>query len=99
MNKFDKQYDVVIVGGGFSGTMVAVHLARAQSGLRIALMERGGAVGRGMAYGTADPKHLLNVPAGDMGAFPDDVGHFYRWLKTHPENLAAAGVHAVSPDS
>ena len=24
--------------------------------------------------------HLLNVPAGKMGAFPDDVENFYRWL-------------------
>ena len=97
--KFGNEYDVLIVGGGFSGTMVAVHLARAQSGLRIALVERAGAVGRGMAYGTADPKHLLNVPAGDMGAFPDDIGHFYRWLQTHPEKLASVGIYEARPDS
>ena len=97
--KSEKKYDVVIVGGGFSGTMVAVHLARAQSGLRIALVDRGPAVGRGVAYGTTDPKHLLNVPAGEMGAFPDDINHFYRWLQTHPEHLAAVGIHEVRPDS
>jgi uncharacterized NAD(P)/FAD-binding protein YdhS len=99
MNEFEKPYDVVIVGGGFSGTMVAVHLARAQSGLRIALVERGRSTGRGLAYGTTDPAHLLNVPAGDMGAFPNDIGHFYRWLQTHPEHLAAVGIREVRSDS
>ncbi len=98
-NKSEKQYDVIIVGGGFSGTMVAVHLARAQCGLRIALMDRGPAIGRGVAYGTSDPKHLLNVPAGDMGAFPDNIGHFYQWLETHPQHLAAVGVRDIRPDS
>lgn len=79
--------------------MVAVHLARAQSGLRIALVDRGGPIGRGMAYGTSDPKHLLNVPASDMGAFPNDISHFYRWLQAHPEHLNAIGIHHVGPDS
>jgi uncharacterized NAD(P)/FAD-binding protein YdhS len=98
-NESEKRYDVVIVGGGFSGTMVAVHLARAQAGLRIALVDRGPAAGRGVAYGTTDPKHLLNVPAGDMGAFPDDINHFYRWLQSHPQHLAAVGIPEVRPDS
>lgn len=97
--KLEKQYDVIIVGGGFSGTMVAVHLARAQRGLRVALVDRGPAAGRGVAYGTRDPKHLLNVPASGMGAFPDDTDHFFRWLQTHPEPLAAAGIREVLPDS
>ena len=92
-------YDIIIVGSGYSGTMVAVHLARAQSGLRVALIDRSKAFGRGVAYGTADPRHLLNVQADQMGAFPDDIGHFYRWLQNHPQNLAAAGIHELRPDA
>jgi uncharacterized NAD(P)/FAD-binding protein YdhS len=92
-------YDVVIVGGGYCGTLVAVHLVRARQGLRIALIERGKAAGRGVAYGTGDPKHLLNVQADQMGAFPDDIGHFYRWLQNHPRNLAAAGITDLRPDA
>jgi len=98
-NKSEALYDVIIVGGGFSGTMAAVHLARAQCGLRIALVDRGPAAGRGVAYGTTDPKHLLNVPVAEMGAFPDNVRHFYQWLETHPEHLEAAGIRDFRPDS
>jgi uncharacterized NAD(P)/FAD-binding protein YdhS len=99
INEIKDPYDVVIVGGGYSGTMVAVHLARAQRNLRIALINRGHMPGRGVAYGTTDPKHLLNVQADQMGAFPDDIGHFYRWLQAHPQNLAAAGIHELRPDA
>lgn len=98
-NEIKTQYDVILVGGGFSGTMVAVHLVRAQANLRVALIDRGRTFGRGVAYGTIDPKHLLNVQADQMGAFPDDTGHFYRWLQTHPENLAAAGIRELRADA
>jgi uncharacterized NAD(P)/FAD-binding protein YdhS len=92
-------YDVIIVGAGYSGTLVAVHLARADASLRIALIERGKNAGRGVAYGTTDAKHLLNVRADQMGAFPDDVGHFYLWLQQHQSNLDAAGVTDLRPDA
>jgi uncharacterized NAD(P)/FAD-binding protein YdhS len=99
MNKIKVECDVAIIGGGFSGTMVAIHLIRAQRGLRVALIERGKIHGRGVAYGTTDAKHLLNVRADQMGAFPDDIGHFYRWLQAHPQNMAAADVHVLQPDA
>jgi ribulose 1,5-bisphosphate synthetase/thiazole synthase len=68
LNELKAPYDVVIVGSGYSGTMVAVHLARAQRGLRVALIHRSKTFGRGVAYGATDPKHLLNVPADQMDA-------------------------------
>lgn len=98
-NETRERYDVVIVGSGYSGTMVAVHLAQAQRGLQIGLIDRGKTFGRGVAYGTTDPKHLLNVPADQMGAFPDQIDHFYRWLQVHPENLADTRIHEVRPDA
>ncbi len=80
--KNESLFDVAIVGGGFSGTLVAVHLLRAaRPGTRLALIERAPRIGRGVAYGTSDPWHLLNVPARGMSAFPDDPGHFVRWLR------------------
>ena len=59
---------IAVIGGGFSGTLVAVNLAR-QAGdrpLHILLFERGARFARGVAYGTTCPQHLLNVPAGLM---------------------------------
>jgi uncharacterized NAD(P)/FAD-binding protein YdhS len=54
--------------------MTAVHLAG--RGLAVRLFEPGAEPGRGLAYGTSDPVHLLNVPAAKMSAFPDQPDHF-----------------------
>jgi uncharacterized NAD(P)/FAD-binding protein YdhS len=80
---------VVIVGGGASGVLLACHLLRRLSkNIRVTLIEKNPAIGRGIAYGTADPAHLLNVRAANMSAFPDDPDHFWRWLQAN--NLAVA---------
>lgn len=69
-----------IIGGGVSGCLLAVQLLReARTPLRVLLFERMTDVGRGVAYGTENREHLLNVPAGRMSALPDDPGHFQRW--------------------
>lgn len=74
---------VIIIGAGFCGTLVAAHLlARGPSGLRVRLIERAGRFGPGIAYGRAEPQHLLNVPAGNMSAFAADSDHFVRFAKT-----------------
>lgn len=70
---------VVIIGGGFSGTLQAVNLLR-HDGPRAILIERRPEVGVGIAYSTAHPGHLLNVRASNMSAFPDEPDHFVRWL-------------------
>ncbi|MFN3432504.1 MAG: FAD/NAD(P)-binding protein, partial [Candidatus Sericytochromatia bacterium] len=73
--------DIAILGGGFSGTMVAANLLRRASGpLTVAVVERREALGRGVAYSTTESCHLLNVPAGAMSAWPDEPGHFLDWL-------------------
>ena len=73
---------VAVIGAGLAGTAVALHLRRA--GLsNVSLIEREREPGCGVAYGTARPEHLLNVPARRMNVFPDDPGHFVRWLVPH----------------
>ena len=77
--------EIAVVGAGFSGTMVAVHLLRlarsSSANVHVSLYEQGGAPGRGHAYGTTSPIHLLNVPAARMSAFADAPGHFLEWAR------------------
>jgi uncharacterized NAD(P)/FAD-binding protein YdhS len=92
--------DVAIIGAGFCGSMVAVNLLRkAKEQVDIALIERSGSFARGLAYGTTDRSHLLNVPAAKMGAFPDDHEHFYRWARENPEEANRQGANDVQPNS
>jgi hypothetical protein len=70
---------VAIVGAGFSGTLLAINLMRL--GVNVVLVERDERqLGKGLAFGTRQPEHLLNVRAANMSAFPDDPGHFLRWM-------------------
>ena len=72
---------IVIVGGGFSGSLLALHLLGGRRPpAHIHLVERGPAFGRGLAYSTRLPEHLLNVRAGNMSAYPDRPTHFQDWL-------------------
>ncbi|CAN7614684.1 FAD/NAD(P)-binding protein [Phenylobacterium sp. LjRoot219] len=75
---------VVIVGGGFSGLLTAIHLLRADRDVAVRLIERAPQFGRGRAYATRDPGHLLNVRAANMSAFPDQPAHFVDWLGGGP---------------
>ena len=64
---------IIIVGGGASGVLLACHLLRNDDDdIRATLIEKRPVVGRGMAYSTAQPGHLLNVRATNMSAFADD---------------------------
>lgn len=64
-----KPRTIVIVGGGFSGIMLATNLLRRKTSgaWRIVLVERSAQIG-GPAYVARDYPYLLNVPAGRMSA-------------------------------
>ena len=81
---------ITIIGGGASGTLLTVNLLRLadKQPLSINLIERGEKVGVGVAFSTDKDTHLLNVPAGKMGAFPDEIEHFHRWLKAGGHDLS-----------
>lgn len=73
---------VLVVGGGASGVMLAVHLLRrGGADLRVTIVEKRPQLGRGIAYGTREPDHRLNVRATNMSALADEPGHFVEWLK------------------
>jgi uncharacterized NAD(P)/FAD-binding protein YdhS len=82
----DGRAPVVIVGGGFSGTMVAANLA--SRGIRSILIEANGLAGQGAAYSTKAPAHLLNIRANNMGAWADDPGHFAAAEGIEPDSFA-----------
>jgi len=65
---------VAIVGGGFSGTILAAQLAR--RGIASALIDGSGRAGKGVAYSTTEPSHLLNVRAEGMSAWAGEPDHF-----------------------
>ena len=70
---------VAIVGGGFSGTMLAAQLAR--RGIASLLIEKAGRAGEGTAYSTRDPAHLLNLRTEQMSAWAEEPRHFDDWLR------------------
>src|ERR1700761_2152280 len=71
----------IIVGGGASGVLLAYQLLRrGGAAFRVTVIERRSEVGRGVAYHTGNPDHVLNVRAGNMSALPEDPDHFVRWL-------------------
>ncbi len=72
---------VAIVGGGFSGTLLAINLMRHEGPSATLIERRPAQMARGVAYSAAHEEHLLNVRAGNMSALPDDPGHFVRWLQ------------------
>ncbi len=74
---------VAIVGGGFCGTVLAAHLlGRSEDPIRVCLFDRSGVFGAGIAYGTDEPHHFLNVPASKMSAFEDQPNHLLEWLSS-----------------
>jgi uncharacterized NAD(P)/FAD-binding protein YdhS len=83
---------VAIVGGGFSGTMAAVQLARLGR-TEAVLVERRMRPAAGAAYSTDAPFHLLNVRARNMSPFPEAPDHFLAWARREglggPESFVA----------
>lgn len=84
---------MAVLGAGFSGTMVAVHLRRmardGRENVRVRLVDPT-PIGRGRAYAATSPEHRLNVRAAAMSAFPDDPGHFERWAHARGASVNGA---------
>ncbi|MEA3140705.1 MAG: hypothetical protein QOK23_2874 [Gammaproteobacteria bacterium] len=81
----------LIVGAGFSGTVLAVNLLRraAPQGTDIVLIERSSAMGRGVAYAERDFPYLLNVPAARLSADSRDPLQFLHYAKLKLPNIDA----------
>ena len=86
---------VVVIGGGFSGSLFAMKFARARPGARVILVEKSRRVGRGLAYGACAPEHLLNVPVArvEVGLEPG----FADWLRRRGTDLEEALAESGDP--
>ena len=75
---------LAVLGGGLTGAALAIHAIRSSQGrLAIDVVEPAAELGRGIAYGTTDPVHRINVPSRRMSLFGDDPEHLTRWLFAH----------------
>jgi uncharacterized NAD(P)/FAD-binding protein YdhS len=76
---------IAIVGGGFTGAMTLANLLclgdQLESPLHIVLIDRQPAIGDGVAYLSNDSRHLLNVPASHMSAWPDRPEDFLAFAR------------------
>src|SRR5580698_6153350 len=74
---------LVIVGGGFCGTVLAANLLRRPPSdtTDIVLVERGPAMGRGVAYAAREFPYLLNVPAARLSADSRDPLQFLHFAQ------------------
>lgn len=84
-----KSKTIVIVGAGFCGSTLATRLLRQHSinSLDVVLITRAGTLGRGVAYSTHAGAHVLNVPAGRMGALAEKEDGFYEYAMQYDSNM------------
>lgn len=87
-------FDLAIIGGGLSGSLLTVDLLGRPAGnrpLRIFNCDRDGAFGRGVPYGErhAQPGFLLIEPVAQ--STPPE---FQQWLAQHAARLARAALHS-----
>ena len=80
MTESIRNADVLIIGGGLSGTMLAVQLLRLPGRRRILVIEPRAELGRGEAYSAVELGHTLNGNAARMSVDPDNADDLTQWL-------------------
>ncbi|WP_313061665.1 FAD/NAD(P)-binding protein [Pseudomonas rhodesiae] len=88
MTESTRNADVLIIGGGLSGTMLAVQLLRLPGRRQILVIEPRAELGRGEAYSAVELGHTLNGNAARMSVDPDNPDDLTQWLTEH---IAAGG--------
>ncbi|MDI2595333.1 FAD/NAD(P)-binding protein [Pseudomonas sp. 681] len=75
--------DILIVGGGLSGTMLAAQLLRLPGKRSMLVIEPRAELGRGEAYSAVELGHTLNGNAARMSVDPDNADDLTQWLTDH----------------
>ncbi len=75
---------MVIIGGGFSGAVVALNLLTklSRDAAEVTIIEPRAVLGAGLAYSAPDPAHRVNVSAARLLVLPGEPGKFDDWLKS-----------------
>jgi uncharacterized NAD(P)/FAD-binding protein YdhS len=86
---------VGVIGGGFTGAASAIAcLARIPEPFRLVMIEPSAALGRGVAYGSHHPLHLLNVRTRDLSIRASQPGDFLNWaFRQLDQGENHAGLH------
>ncbi|BAQ80622.1 FAD/NAD(P)-binding protein [Pseudomonas sp. St29] len=79
----DPDADILIVGGGLSGALLAAQLLRRPGRRRILVIEPRNELGRGEAYSAVELGHTLNGNAARMSVDPDNADDLTQWLTRH----------------
>ena len=80
--------DILIVGGGLSGAMLAAQLLRLPGRRSLLVIEPRAELGRGEAYSAVELGHTLNGNAARMSVDPDNADDLTQWLT---EYIAGGG--------
>jgi len=81
-------HDILIIGGGLSGTLLAAQLLRLPGQRSLRIVEPRAELGRGEAYSATELGHTLNGNAARMSVDPDNPDDLVQWLSAH---IAAGG--------
>lgn len=89
---------IAIIGGGFTGAVVALNLLRRlpPESAKLAVIEPRAVLGAGLAYSTRDPAHRVNVPASRLLVLTEEPGAFDFWFKA--SDAAASDPEALLSD-
>ncbi|WP_300239857.1 FAD/NAD(P)-binding protein [Pseudomonas sp.] len=75
--------EILIVGGGLSGALLAAQLLRLPGRRRMLVIEPRSELGRGEAYSAVELGHTLNGNAARMSVDPDNADDLTHWLTQH----------------
>ena len=88
-------FTVCVIGGGFTGAAAAIAcLEHVRVPFRLVLAEPSAALGRGVAYGSHHPLHLLNGRTRDLSIRAGQPGDFLNWaFRQLDQGENHAGLH------